>query len=168
MTDLYQKLVTDLESVLRKHKVALEGKIRICAPDRFKAATSLSFQETIEVNVGVHTCRDESGPFILLTAEEKPLARAAFTKLSYDSAMLNIDKDKLLREGIASPLDKSIHTNRKSYNDHLRAHGCREVGNDYNNAKPKEWEHVSDASIKDSVAQAVHEVFDRHNIKTLR
>ncbi len=40
------------------------------------------------------------------------------------------DKDILLRNGVSSPADGKIYGNRKDWNDHLKARGLHEVGND--------------------------------------
>lgn len=42
------------------------------------------------------------------------------------------DRDKLLAGGVFSHADKKTYTTKREWDDHLKAHGCVEVGNDYN------------------------------------
>lgn len=48
-----------------------------------------------------------------------------------------VDKDILLKEGVRSTVDNKIYGNRRVWNEHLKRHGCVEIGNDYNNKTPK-------------------------------
>lgn len=48
-----------------------------------------------------------------------------------------VDRDVLLKDGVRSTVDNKMYSNRMKWNDHLKRHGCVEIGNDYNNKTPR-------------------------------
>lgn len=157
-----------LEKLCKKHQILLYGKIRVLDKDtHLPDSQNIEFAEFIQVD---DKTRDMMGPFLILTADIKPHEPAMFKKKRFSSNLLNMDKDKLLKDGVKSVIDGSIHTNRQTYAEHLKKHNCTEVGNDYNNAKPKAEANYEfdDSGIEEATARAVQEVAERRNIKSLR
>lgn len=103
-------------------------------------------------------------PLFVLTAEIDNFIKAM--RLSYDNAQplrgAIIDKDRLLANGIASPIDKSMHTNRRTWKEHLKANGCVEIGNDFNKStgkKPLE----GNFDCRKELTEATNRVWDKYN-----
>lgn len=73
-----------------------------------------------------------------------------------------MDHDILLKDGVKSPLDqKTYFTNRQRWKDHLKANGCVEIGNDFNDAKPR-TEVRGDFDCRKELSQAVYQVMEKH------
>jgi hypothetical protein len=167
MNENIMYFLDEIREICTRRNILIGGKLRILDAERYVPNTQeTKFVEVIEDGL----TRDRTGPFIFLSAELKPAEITSFGKSKYNTALLNVDKDKLLKDGVKSSIDGSIHTNRKTYGDHLKAHGCREVGNDYNNAQAKfvSNHEFDDKGLYEATARAVDEVFDRKKIKTLR
>lgn len=69
--------------------------------------------------------------------------------------------DKLVENGVQSPLDGKVYSNRKTWNDHIKAHGCVEVGNDMNNAKPRS-EIRGDYNVRQELARTTHQILNKY------
>lgn len=69
------------------------------------------------------------------------------------------NNDGLLHDGIKSPIDGTMFTSKKKWNDHLRQHNCREVGNDWNNKTPNR-EVRGDFDCRKELTQAVRQVLN--------
>lgn len=67
------------------------------------------------------------------------------------------DRDVLLKEGVFSHADGKTYTNRKQWDAHLKARNLIEVGNDYNNAKPRELRGDFKVS-REEIHRAIEEV----------
>ncbi len=70
------------------------------------------------------------------------------------------NNDKLLDNGVRSPVDGRVYSNKKTWRDNLKAHGCVEVGNDLNNAKPRS-EIRGDYNVRQELARATYEVLNK-------
>lgn len=107
-------------------------------------------------------------PFSALSAEETSIAFSASDRLAEynrnqphtpSQNLCIIDKDKLLKDGVVSPLDqKTYFTNRKAWGEHLKANGCVEIGNDYNNSTRKKREIKGDFDCRRELAHATQQV----------
>lgn len=74
-----------------------------------------------------------------------------------------MDKDRLLRDGVLSPLDqKSTFHNRQAWGEHLKANDCVEVGNDLNNATQKKREIRGDFDCRAELTQATQQVMEKY------
>lgn len=72
------------------------------------------------------------------------------------------DKDVLLRNGVISPLDgKTAFHNRREWAEHLKLNNCVEIGNDFNNAKPR-TEIRGDFDCRKELAQVTHQVMEKY------
>lgn len=107
-------------------------------------------------------------PFSALSPEERSVAFSASDKLAEYNRSLPytpsthitiVDRDKLLANGVLSPLDHQTYfTNRKDWADHLKANGCVEIGNDYNNSIKNNREVKGDFDCRKELAQATHQI----------
>ena len=74
-----------------------------------------------------------------------------------------MDKDKLLANGIISPLDmKTAFHNRRDYADHLKRNGCVEIGNDFNKSTEKKREIKGDFDVRAELSEATHRVMEKY------
>lgn len=81
---------------------------------------------------------------------------------SKHSGVTVIMTDKLLENGVVSPLDgKTAFHNRRTWKEHLKANGCVEIGNDYNNLK-KKTEIQGDFDCRKELSQAVNQVAEKY------
>lgn len=72
------------------------------------------------------------------------------------------DKDILLKDGVVSPLDgKTAFHNRHDWADHLKRNDCVEIGNDFNNSKPR-TEIRGDFDCRKELSQATHQVMEKY------
>lgn len=111
-------------------------------------------------------------PFDELSKSDIALAFAASDRLaeynrkqSYSPShkMTIFDRDKLLADGILSPIDrKTAFSNRKDWAEHLRANGCVEIGNDFNNAKEIPGKLRGDFDVRDDLGRATYQVMEKH------
>lgn len=112
-------------------------------------------------------------PFKDLSDDERAKAFSVSDKLAqhnlsqpkaYSEAKMSIlDKDKLLANGVLSPLDmKTAFHNRRDYADHLKRNGCVEIGNDFNNSTKKDREIKGDFDVRAELAKTTHEVMDKY------
>lgn len=82
-------------------------------------------------------------PLILMYGEHENFIKAMRMSQAESNRALNpsrvaiVDRDVLLTEGVRSTVDNKIYGNRREWNDHLKKHGCVEIGNDYNSKTPK-------------------------------
>lgn len=73
------------------------------------------------------------------------------------------DRDKLLANGVLSPIDNKTHfSNRRDWNNHLKANDCVEIGNDFNSAREVPGQLRGDYDIRSDLAKATHEVMDKY------
>lgn len=101
----------------------------------------------------------EIGPFLIGYIDSAPSITDYSIKKKSFSVM---DKDKLLANGVVSPLDgKTAFHNRRDWADHLKRNGCVEFGNDLNNAKPRE-EVRGDFNVRDELGKATHQVMEKY------
>lgn len=72
------------------------------------------------------------------------------------------DRDKLLANGILSPLDgKTAFHNRRDWADHLKRNNCVEYGNDMNNHKAP-TEVRGDFDCRKELSEATYQVMEKH------
>jgi len=148
----------ELTELLKKHKVWLSGSIRLRELNSEwdeKTATCL-----ITPTNGNHPYVDTSGPFINFSII--PVERVNnFSSTKVKTVIM--DKDKLLRDGVLSPLDmKTAFHNRRDYAEHLKANGCVEIGNDFNKSTEKKREIKGDFDCRAELAQAVNQAQDKY------
>lgn len=94
--------------------------------------------------------------------EHNKVARKNF-QLSGNIKISLLDKDKLLTNGVVSPLDqKSVFHNRADWGDHLKRNGCVEIGNDYGDSTKKKREIKGDFDCRDALGQAVQQVGEKY------
>lgn len=114
-------------------------------------------------------------PFQNLSLADRATAFSASDKLaeynrsqpytaSSNALPVIMDKDKLLANGVLSPITKEAFHNRADYKDHLKRHGCVEIGNDFNNSDGKR-PLQGDFDCRKELAQATHEVCDKYGIR---
>ena len=75
------------------------------------------------------------------------------------------DVDVLLKDGVKSPADGKRYSNRKEWNDHLKARGLQEVGNDYNKKTEEPRASLGRYDCRDSLEKATHQIFEKHGIR---
>lgn len=80
---------------------------------------------------------------------------------SLGSKITLMDKDILLKDGVKSPVTGEAYLNRRDWNNHLKANGCVEFGNDLNNAKQR-TEVRGDFNCREELGRAVHEVAEKN------
>ena len=74
-----------------------------------------------------------------------------------------LDKDKLLANGVLSPLDmKTAFHNRRDYADHRKRNRCVEVGNDFNNSTKKKRQIEGDFDCRAELSQATHQIMEKY------
>lgn len=148
--------LSDIKKVLKKHNVWLSGtlKIRTVGEEWDAATASAHIADIYEFP----PYRDTSGPFIHLEIEHKQL-ESQYVKNAVKTVIY--DKDKLLAEGVPSPITKESFHNRREWNNHLKQHGCVEIGNDFNNAKMRE-EVRGDFDCRKELAQATHQIMEKY------
>lgn len=74
-----------------------------------------------------------------------------------------LDKDKLLANGVVSPLDgKTAFHNRREWANHLKANGCVEIGNDFNNSTKKKREIHGDFDCREELGKATYQVMEKY------
>lgn len=79
------------------------------------------------------------------------------------SSITLMDKDKLLANGILSPLDqKTAFHNRKDWGEHLKRNGCVEIGNDLNKATEKKREIKGDFDCRAELGKVTHQVMEKY------
>ena len=61
-------------------------------------------------------------------------------------------------EPVKSLVDGHRYSSKRQYRDHLRAHGCVEVGNDFNAMPQKNAPSGVDTNVAPAIAQAVEQV----------
>jgi hypothetical protein len=148
----------DLTEVLKKHKVWPSGSIKLRELNGEwdeKTANCI-----ITASAGNRPYIDISGPFInfsIIPVESK------ITSANRKVTTVIMDKDKLLANGVLSPLDmKTAFHNRRDYAEHLKANGCVEIGNDFNKSTEKKREIVGDFDCRSELAQAVNQAQDKY------
>lgn len=121
MTTSYSDFTKELSKLCTKHSVMLEGKLRILDQARFISdSQKIEFQNVIYWG----SVPDHMGPFVVMNATLRP----------YDSIVVKskaahvFDRDMLLKEGVMCPADGKTYTNRKEWNDTLKAHDMVEMG----------------------------------------
>lgn len=150
-----EKFASELKKLLKKHNIWVSGTLRVRDLKEFDEKTANC--EVLDfLNYGYAT--DSQGPFIRFGINEK---KSTIEHVFSASKLVVMDTDKLLRDGVKSPIDGSIHGNRAGYKDHLKRHGCVEIGNDFNNAKPRS-EVRGDFNCREELTKATHQVMDKY------
>lgn len=150
-------LLTDLKKVFKKHKAWPSGSLKL------RELNGEWDEKTAECIItdehGVFPYKDTSGPFIDFTII--PVEKVSnFTGRKVNTTIM--DKDKLLANGIISPLDgKTAFSNRRDWGEHLKANGCVEYGNDLNNHKAP-TEIRGDFDCRKELSQATHQVMEKY------
>lgn len=80
---------------------------------------------------------------------------------SLGSKVTLMDKDILLTNGVESPITGEAFLNRMDWNNHLKANGCVEFGNDLNSAKPR-TDIRGDFNCREELGKAVYQVAEKH------
>lgn len=150
--------VADLKKVLKKHKVWLSGAIKI------REIKSVWDEKTAECMItdenGCFPYKDTSGPFINFNIIPLEI-KNSFSNRKVSTVIM--DRDKLLANGVLSPLDqKTAFHNRKDWGEHLKANGCVEIGNDFNNSTEKKREIKGDFDCREELAKATHQVMEKY------
>lgn len=63
---------------------------------------------------------------------------------------------------VFSHADSKHYSNRKDWDNHLKQHGCIEVGNEYNNKKQKPRQIEGDFNCRKELTEATQHVLRRH------
>jgi hypothetical protein len=150
----------DLQKLMQKHGCYLLGNHRI-STDEIINSTTLACEVTAEIAVqsGIHTITDRSGPFIIVNADRKEIIPSFYQgNKSHVSIM---DKDRLLANGVVSPIDQTVFHNRRDWANHLKSHDCVEFGNDLNNAKaPTEMR--GDFNCREELGKATYQIMEKY------
>lgn len=113
-------------------------------------------------------------PFADLSKEDRAIIFSASDRLadynraqpcteSKSNKISILDKDKLLANGVLSPLDmKTAFHNRRDYADHLKRNGCVEIGNDFNKSTEKKREIKGDFDCHSELSEATHRVMEKY------
>lgn len=113
------KFCEELKSLCESHEVILLGAHRITPLEKYKQETvSYAVVDTVEYG-GI---KDRSGTFLLCEAELVPAPKVEFKPQRCRIAVL--DRERVMYDGIRSPIDNSMHYSRASYDDHLKRHDC--------------------------------------------
>ncbi len=147
--------VSGLEKLMKKHDCYLIGDFKITHSNIINTDTLVC---TTAEYIHCGGIKNNMGPFIVINADriEK--------KSNFDSKKVNITvlmKDKLLENGVLSPIDGKAFHNRADWADHLKRHDCVEFGNDLNNAKQRE-EVRGDFDCRKELGEATHRVMEKY------
>lgn len=71
------------------------------------------------------------------------------------------NRDVCFGDPVKSVVDGTHHTSRQRYNEHLKANGCVEIGNDSGYGKPKKREIQGDFNVRKELAEATREVLSK-------
>lgn len=148
----------DLDVLLKKHRIWLSGTLKIRSLDNDWDETTSRC--SIVDEDGAFPYKDTDGPFLALTVLQKPREN------TFSARNINVtimDKDKLLANGVLSPLDmKTAFHNRRDYAEHLKVNGCVEIGNDFNKSTEKKREIKGDFDCRNELAKATHKVMEKY------
>jgi hypothetical protein len=150
----------DLQKLMQKHGCYLLGNLSVTTGDHLDYTTlSCEIAEYIMIPTGMHMVKDTSGPFIVIDADRKEIAPSFYQgNKSHVSIM---DKDRLLANGIVSPIDQTVFHNRREWANHLKSHDCVEFGNDLNNAKaPTEMR--GDFNCREELGKATYQIMEKY------
>lgn len=152
--------VEEFKKLLKRHKVWASGSLRLRDLSNNEWDKESATCELVEMlNYGY--AKDRSGPFLKLEINQNiPKFHSGFKK----SGMTLMDKDKLLADGIESPIDKTPFTNRREWKEHLKRNGCVEIGNDFN--KPAYKPQEGDFNCRKELTQAIEQVAEKHGIRS--
>lgn len=149
-------LLNDLKRIFKKHGVWPSGSLKL---REFKNGWDGKTADCIVADEnGAFPYKDTDGPFINFSIIPVEIA-PSFVAKKVNTVLM--DKDALLANGIKSPLTQESFTNRKAWAEHLKANGCVEIGNDFNNAKMR-TEVRGDFDCRKELSQATHQVMDKY------
>lgn len=77
-----------------------------------------------------------------------------------DVSMTVGNREMCFSDPVKSMIDGKYYNNRKDYQNHLKQHGCVEVGNEYNGKTPKR-ELRGDFNVRKELTEATREVLSR-------
>lgn len=150
--------LNDLQKVLKKHKVWPIGSVKLREINGEwdeKTAQCIITEEN-----GHFPYKDTSGPFVNFSIIPTQI-KSSHANRKVDTVIM--DKDKLLANGVISPLDmKTAFHNRRDYAEHLKANGCVEIGNDFNSSIDKRREIKGDFDCRNDLGKATYEVMEKH------
>lgn len=96
---------------------------------------------------------------LLLTEKEVEVFSHALRKQNEsrtsDGKLTVFNRDVLFQNPVKSPVDGKHYTNRKTYDDHLKAHGCFEIGTEKVSDKKRELR--GDFNAREELTKAVHQ-----------
>lgn len=147
--------LSDLKKLLNKHNLWFSGTVKIREIGVWDAKTA-NVEICDVANYGY--ARDTSGPMMNFNINQVAIESSFSPKIVRTVIM---DKDKLLANGVVSPLTQESFHNRADYKDHLKRHGCVEIGNDFNNAKMRTEIH-GDFDCRKELSQATHQVMEKY------
>lgn len=143
----------EIVKLMKKHNCYIVGNVRLKLDDDF---TDYTCEPVQDIKYGLITDR---GNFLSCSYQEKR-EESSFNPIS--SKITLMDKDKLLANGILSPIDqKSAFHNRRDWADHLKQHNCVEFGNDLNNAKIRS-DIRGDYNVREELGKATYEVASKY------
>lgn len=149
---------TELKKLMDKHGCYLVGniKVKITSDDRLDLTTYLcEVAEAIDCGMGIF---DRMGPFLIGHANQK------ISHSNFDAKKSNITvlmADKLLENGVLSPINQEAFHNRREWKEHLKANNCVEFGNDLNNAKPRS-DVRGDFNCREELGKATYEIMEKY------
>ena len=147
----------ELTALLNKHNAWLSGSVKIREIGGWDASSA-----TVEISEtdGFPPYIDTSATFLKFNISPVEF----ITDFKADKSYVQIvDRDKLLSDGVLSPLDqKTAFHNRRDWGEHLKANGCVEIGNDFNKSTEKKREIKGDFDCRKELAQATHQVMEKH------
>lgn len=113
------KFCEDIKKICKKNGIVLVGTLRIEKAEDYIADT---IKHEITDICFWGDVPDRSGTKLICGAEKKPEPLVAFKPQRCRITVL--DKERVMYDGIRSPIDNSMHYNRASYEDHLKRNDC--------------------------------------------
>lgn len=143
-----EKFLEGLNKLLKQHKLSLDGSLRVYSKNDYAdfLGTDVSSVEFIDSPTGKINL-----PHIVFTAKVKSKSLAP-VKSDYKLTVFN--RDVLFQNPVKSPVDGKHYTNRKTYDDHLKAHNCFEIGTEKVSTKKREIQ--GDFNVRKELTEAVN------------
>lgn len=157
MENKYEDFCVELIGLMKRNSVYLNGVLPIRPLDA-------GDEHEIEFK-SRYTNKWYEGPFLDIGLKQRPI-ETVLHKSTHAQDYHIFDKDKLFQGGpIQSPVTGKRYANRKEWNDHLKARGLQEVGNDYNRKTEEPSASLGKYDCRPQLEKAVHQTFERRGIK---
>jgi len=154
-----KEFLEELQAVFSKHGYAPLATVRL-----YKISEENEFKpETLRVEYQLDNTNFwgfERGEFLRVDCDKIEREAQAFKS---DVKLAIQDKETSFKNPVKSMVDGKQYTNRKSWDDHLKAHNCTEVGNDPAALRVNK-EIRGDFNISKEYREAVQEVRQKNGL----